>query len=391
MYCQLNSKMMFKRVLVVLTIVHLGIMLNVNAKNPTKYFLYVGAYADKADEGIYVYEFDVENGGLKYVATAEGIKNPSYLAISKKKNLLFAVNETEEYNGEKSGFVTSFWINPANGQLIKINEVASGGGAPCYISINKTASMAFVANYLGGNVCVIPIEQGGRLKKISSLIQHESNGPDEKRQQKAHAHFIDLDPSRKYALAVDLGIDKIISYKIDQKHEKLVHNSELNTALGAGPRHLAFHPNRKLAFYINELNSTITSCRYDIKTGSLAKIMTTSTLPAGFDGESFCADIHVSPDGRFLYGSNRGHNSIVVYEIDQNSGNISLISHHSVKGDWPRNFVIDPLGRFLLVANQHSNNIVVFKIDKESGMLRSNGVEIAVNKPVCLKMMPFAE
>ncbi len=373
----------------VLTIIISGFISTSMAGNATQYYLYIGAYTEGDEEGIYVYKFDAEEGDLDYIATAKGVKNPSYLAISKKKNLLFAVNETGEYKSEKSGYVTSFNINPENGQLSRINEVASGGGAPCYISLNKATNLALVANYSGGNVAVIPIGNDGKLNVVSDLVQHMGSKLENGEQQVPHAHFIDFDPNEKFICAVDLGIDKVISYRIDQKDRRLVANQELEEKSGAGPRHLAFHPNKKLAFVINELNSTVTSCTYNPKSGGLSQIMTLSTLPDDFSGKSYCADVHVSPDGRFLYGSNRGHNSIVVYEIDDKTGEITLVDHHDVKGAWPRNFMIDPSGKFLLVANQHTNNVVVFKIDKESGRLRSNGVEIQVNKPVCLKMMPI--
>ena len=353
----------------------------------TEYYLYVGAYTDSPEEGISIYKFDAIDGDLKYITTAKNVKNPSYLAINAKKNLLVAVNEIGDYNGGKSASVTSFRIDKSNGHLQKINEVSSGGGSPCYISINKAASYAYVANYSGGNVSMIPIQPNGKLLDYSDLVQHAGSGAVEGRQKGPHAHAIVLDPRQEFAIGVDLGIDKIISYGIEEKQGKLQSKSEFALAPGAGPRHLSFHPNKRFAYVISELNSTITSLSYDGKEGVFAEGVTVSTLPAEYKETSYCADIHVSPDGKFLYGSNRGHNSIVVFSIDQKSGELELVDHTSVKGDWPRNFMIEPSGNFLLVANQRSDNIVVFKIDRESGKLRSNGVEVKVSKPVCLKMM----
>lgn len=372
----------------------LFIMIQLNAFGQGKadssgdFYLYVGAYSQGDEEGIYVYKFDATQGDLNYLSTAKGVANPSYLAIHPKRNLLIAANEIEEYNGEKTGSISSFAINP-DGSLNELSKVPSGGGAPCYVSIDKTASWVLISNYSGGNVTMFPIEKDGKLKPYTDLKLHEGSGPVKDRQDKAYAHSVVLDPKENFALAVDLGMDKVVAYQMDKKNGKLQNNAEsnLNLAAGAGPRHLTFHPNKKLAFVISELNSTITSCTYDSKSGKLTELMVVDALPAGFSGESYCADIHVSPDGKFLYGSNRGHDSIVIYKIDQKTGELAYIDHHSVHGKWPRNFVIDPTGKFLLVANQHSNNIVVFKIDTETGKLRANGVEVKVTKPVCLKMM----
>ena len=356
------------------------------ASIPDQFYLYVGAYAEGENEGIYIYKFDATDGDLKYISTAKGVVNPSYLAIHPKNNLLIAVNETGEYEGKKSGSVSSFEIDPENGSLRQLSQVLSGGGAPCYVSINKSATLAFVANYSGGNVSVFPITDNGNLMPYTILKQHSGSGP-KKSQSGPRAHAFVLDPKENYILAVDLGIDKVISYAFDKKSGVLNAQSELDFAKGAGPRHLTFHPNKKLAFVISELNSTITSCTYDAKLGKLSSVMTVNTVPDDFEGDSYCADIHVSPNGKFLYGSNRGHDSIVIFKIDQKTGKLSHVEHHSVNGKWPRNFMIDPTGKFLLAANQHSNNIVVFKIDAETGKLRANGVEVEVSKPVCLKMM----
>ncbi|MCK5103311.1 MAG: lactonase family protein [Cyclobacteriaceae bacterium] len=379
-------KKFLKLTIVILIMVKMNAMAEENANASDQFYLYIGAYTQGEEEGIYVYKFDATDGDLKYLSTATGVVNPSYLAIHPKNNLLIAVNETGDYEGEKSGSVSSFEINPENGSLRKLNQVPSGGGAPCYVSINKSATLAFVANYSGGNVSVFPIADHGKLMPYSILKQHSGSGPKES-QKGPRAHAIVLDPKEDYILAVDLGIDKVISYAIGKKNDALKAQSELELTKGAGPRHLTFHPNKKLAFVISELNSTITSCTYDTKSGKLTSVMTVNTLPDGFSGESYCADIHVSPNGKFLYGSNRGHDSIVIFKIDQKTGELTYVDHHSVNGKWPRNFMIDPTGQFLLAANQNSNNIVVFKIDSETGKLRANGVEIEVSKPVCLKMM----
>ena len=366
----------------------LNALAETSGKKASTYLLYVGAYTENENEGIYVYRFDASDGDLDYLTTAKGIKNPSYLAIDEKRKLLFAVNETGEYLGKKTGSVTSFGINLSDGSLNKISQVSSGGGAPCYISINASAKLALVANYSGGNISVFPVTSDGTLMEFTDLKQHEGKGLIGNRQNVPHAHSVVLSPKEDYALAADLGIDKLISYKVDPKKGMLAEQSRFALKPGSGPRHISIHPNKKLVFVINELNSTVTSCGYDPSAGVLNEIETVTTLPGDFSGENYCADIHVSQDGQFLYGSNRGHNSIVIYRIDRKSGKLSLVGHESVKGAWPRNFMMDPTGKFLLVANQHSNNIVVFKVNRETGLLKSNGVDVEVSKPVCLKMIP---
>ena len=381
-----------KNILGIVIIILIMVQLKANAKekfnDSEQFYLYVGAYTQGEDEGITIYKFDATDGDLQYISTTTGVSNPSYMVIHPKKKLLIAVNETGQFNGEESGSVSSFAIS-MDGSLKQLSQVASGGGSPCYVSIDKSGDWAFVSNYGGGNVSMFPIEKDGTLKPYSELMQHIGTGVLKGRQSKPFAHSVILDPKDDFALVADLGLDKVISYKLDKKNGKLESTEESNLKLadGSGPRHLTFHPNKKLAFIISELTSTISSCTYNANLGKLTLIETVNALPAGFNGESYCADIHVSPNGKFLYGSNRGHDSIVIYQIDQKTGNLTYVDHHSVNGSWPRNFMIDPSGKFLLVANQKSNNIVVFKIDSETGKLRANGVEVEISKPVCLKML----
>jgi len=351
-----------------------------------EFYLYVGAYTQSNEEGISLFRFRTEDGSLQFVSTTTGVENPSYLAVNSEANILIAVNETVEYEGEKSGAVSSFKIDPKSGDLEFINKVSSKGGAPCYISLTSDANFAFVANYVGGNIATFPVDDSQYIQVAADVVQHEGSGPDSTRQA-PHAHSIILDPNEKFAVALDLGIDKVNSYLIDKEQGTLTKANEFAAAPGAGPRHLVFHVNGNLAFIINELNSTITSCNYDATSGLLTEIATVNTLPAEFEGENTCADIHISKDGQYLYGSNRGHDSIVVYEIDQQSGMLTYKSHHSVKGKTPRNFMIDPTGQYLLVANQNSNNIVVFKIDQSNGGLIDVGIEVTTPRPVCLKMI----
>lgn len=355
-------------------------------KNIDSYFLYVGAYTEHENEGITIYEFNADDGSLSYIKTIAGVINPSYLALNQKKKILIAANETVEYQGKQSGALSAFKIDPLSGDLAFMNQVSSEGGAPCYVTLTSDGAYALVANYVGGNYGVFPLENSG-IQPASDVAQHTGSGVNPQRQEAPHAHAIVLDPEEKFALAVDLGIDKVVSYSLDKQEGRYTKTSEFNTKPGAGPRHIVFHKNGKLVFIINELNSTISSCHYDSGTGTLTEISTVNSLPSDFEGENSCADIHVSIDGHFLYGSNRGHDSIVAYAIDD-AGSLTLIGHQSVQGKTPRNFTLDPTGKFLLVANQKTDNIVVFEIDNVSGKLQDTGISVNTPKPVCLTMMP---
>lgn len=365
--------------------------LNMDTKSK-EMLLYVGTYTSKGSEGIYVYKFDAETGSLSRLHTIKNVVEPSFLAIDKSRKFLYAVNETEEYEGKKSGAVSAFAIDQKTGDLKILNKVASLGGAPCHLSISDNEKFVFVANYLGGNVSVFPIEADGRLGTSVDLQQHNGTGPNKERQEAAHAHSINPDRKNNYAIVCDLGVDKVFIYEFDHKTGKLKPNPAqeiYRTKPGAGPRHFAFHQDGKLAFLINELDLTVSSLSFDHEKGTLAEIQTVSTLPenASRTGAT-CADVHVSPNGKFLYGSNRGHNSIVVYKIDEKTGNLEYVQHVSTGGKNPRNFAIAPNGKFLLAANQSSDSIIIFAIDEETGKLTQTANKTTVSMPVCLKLIP---
>lgn len=360
-------------------------------KNSNEMFLYVGTYTNKTSEGIYVYKFNSETGELSKLHTVKNVVQPSYLTIDNDKKCLYAVNETEEYEGKKSGAVSAFAIERKTGDLKFLNKQASLGGAPCHISVSENRKFALVANYLGGNVSVLPIQTDGKLGASVDLQQHDGTGPNKKRQEAAHAHSINLDEKNKYAIACDLGVDKVFIYEFDAQNGKLKRNPNQNfyqTKPGAGPRHFAFHPNSKFAFVINELDMTISSLAFDAEKGTLKEIQTVSTLPENFKGTNSCADIHISPNGRFLYATNRGHDSLVVFEIDEKTGRLNYVEHTSTGGKTPRNFTIAPNGKFLLAANQNSDSIIVFRIDEKNGNLTQTANKAAVSMPVCLKFIP---
>ena len=358
-----------------------------NVRN-SKYRLYVGAYTDKGAKGIYVYRYDPQSGQLSDPQVAAETVNPSFLTIDGKKQLLYAVNEVQRYQNEPSGGVSAFAIEPS-GQLRLLNEVASGGADPCYVSIDKTGKYVLVANYTGGSISVFPIQQDGNLGAATAFIQHKGSGPNRERQEAAHAHWIETSPDNRFAIAADLGMDELLVYHFDASTGKLTPNDPpfAKAEAGAGPRHVAFAPNGKFAYVINELQSTVSVFSYDAAHGVLHPLQTISALPKGFSGENTAAEIAVHPNGRLLFASNRGHDSIAVFSIDKAKGTLRLIDNFSVKGRTPRSFVIDPTGSRLLVANQDTGNIVVFRINRSTGRLTATGQEVKVPAPVCLKFL----
>ena len=348
--------------------------------------LYVGTYTSGKSEGIYVYGFSLQTGVLTRLESTK-TSNPSFVTTDRSARYLYAVNEVGEYEGKPGGYVSAFKMDrPRN--LVFLNQQATHGADPCHLTVDSKRKVLLVANYTGGNITVLPIRPDGSLAPASDLKQHEGSGI--KEQQKGpHAHCIILDRFERYALAADLGIDKVMVYRFNRAAGKLVPAKQPFAELqaGAGPRHLTFHPTGKFLYVINELDSSMAAFKYNELNGTLTHIDTVSTLPADFSGASFCADVHVSPSGKFLYGSNRGHNSIVVFEIDPRTGKLRLVEHVSTEGDWPRNFTIDPAGKFLLVANQRSDNVVIFNIDQHTGRLTPTGHNEQIPSPVCLKFL----
>ena len=350
--------------------------------------LYVGTYTQTGkSDGIYLYAMDPLTGELTRKNSFKSV-NPSFLTIDRTKRFLYAVNEVGEYLGKPGGAVSAFAIERSTFNLRLKNEQATNGADPCHLTIDRRGQTLLVANYTGGSLTALPVRSDGTLGMATEVKQHE--GSSIKEQQKGpHAHCIILDRSERYALAADLGIDKVMIYRFDPASGKLTPGKQPSAELqqGAGPRHLTLHPNGRFLYVINELDSTMTAFKYNAPAGTLTLIETVSTLPSDFSGVSYCADLHVSPSGKFLYGSNRGHNSIVVFEIDQRTGKLKQVEHVSTEGNWPRNFTIDPSGRFLLVANQRSDNVVTFSIDPRTGRLKPTGQITEIPVPVCLKFL----
>lgn len=349
--------------------------------------VYAGTYTTSTkSEGIYIYRLNSSTGELKHFKTVKGVVDPSYLAIDRKRRFLYAVNEVSKFEGQPSGAVSSFAIDRNSGDLTYLNQKATKGASPCYVTQDRTGRFVLVANYESGNASVLPIKADGTLGEAVSVVQHSGSSINRDRQLGPHAHCILMDKANRYAFAIDLGIDKIVIYRFNEKDGSLINHGAIATKPGSGPRHLTFHPSNRFAYVINELDSTMAAYTYDSKRGVLNPQQTISTLPQDFSGESFCADVHVSPNGKFLYGSNRGHNSIVVFAIDPKSGQLTLVEHVSTGGNWPRNFVIDPTGTYLLAANQRSDSVVTFRLDASTGRLTQTHTA-AIPTPVCLKLL----
>lgn len=350
--------------------------------------MYVGTYAKPEEDSIFLYKLNVSTGALTRLGATKAGANPSYLTLDSRHERLYAVNETTDFQGKASGAVSAFAIDQKTGGLAFLNQQSALGSAPCYISLDKMNRYALVASYLGGNVGLLPIEPNGELAPIADTQQHMGSSV-HKNQKAPHAHCILPDPANRFVFAVDLGTDKVYGYRLDAKEDALEPSATpaFTAAPGAGPRHLTFHPGGQLAYLINELNSTITALRYDEGAGTFQEIQTLTTLPSDFKGENSCADIHVAPNGEFLYGSNRGHDSLVVYAIDLTTGRLTLVQHVPTLGQKPRNFTIDPTGQLVLVANQATNNIVTFRVDRETGKLTPTGKSVQVPAPVCLQVV----
>lgn len=353
-----------------------------------QHYLFIGTYTHTGSKGIYVYRFDAATGKAEWVSNTDSVVNPSYLAIAADGKNLYAVNET---GGENKGKVSAFAFDKQKGTLQFINQQLAGGDAPCYISVTKNKDWAVVGNYTGGNFSVLPIDKDGALEPAVQTVQHSGSGANKDRQEKPHVHAAVFSPDEKYLFTPDLGIDKIMAYKFDDDDKQPVSPHKIPyTAIapGGGPRHFTFHPTQKWAYAIEELSGYVVAYKY--KKGKLKQLQRIAAHPDGSTLQKGSADIHVSPDGRFLYASNRGEeNNIANFKIDTKTGNLTTVGYQPVLGAAPRNFVIEPGGNFLLVANQDSDNVVVFKRDSETGLLQATGQEIKIPKPVCLKLLPI--
>ena len=360
----------------------------------TKMRVYIGTYTGKTSQGIYMMDMDTSTGELSKPVLAGKYESPSFLAIHPSGKYLYAVSETAKKNegGKLSGDVAAFAISATDGTLTFLNQQKSGGAHPCHITVDAAGKVAYLANYTGGNIESLTIGDDGKLSMPIALIDHVGkNGPDKGRQDAAHAHSINPDPTGKYVITADLGLDRLFAYATDGKGGMTLVGPAAVLAPGNGPRHVSFHPTLKVAYCINELSSSITVLGYETDASKMQEKQTVGTLPAGLKVNNSTAEVLVHPSGKFVYGSNRGHDSIAVYTVDPKSGELTMQATVPCGGKTPRNFCIDPSGKFLLVAHQDSDSVLVFKINEVTGMLEETANKVEVGKPVCIRFYSVAK
>ena len=351
----------------------------------------IAPFARGRADGINVYSLDPASGALSLLQTASGVMNPSFLAIDAQQRFLYAVNAVPEIDGHAGGAISAYAIDPVTGYLTYLNRQSTGGPGPCFVTVDATGSYVLATNYAGGSVAMLPVRPDGSLDVASDFIQHSGHSTHPTRQEKAHAHSINLDAANRFAFVCDLGLDRIMIYRLDLAHGKLVPNDPpwATARPGSGPRHFCFHPNGRVAYVINELDGTVSAFSFDKLSGALSELQAISTLPAGYSGENTTAEVRVAPSGRFVYGSNRGHDSIAIYAVDQATGLLTTVGIEPSHGKTPRNFTISADGSLLLVAHQDSDNIVAFHIDQQTGRLAPTGAETVSPSAVCLRMVTF--
>ena len=353
------------------------------------HYVYVGTYTGAKSKGIYSGRID-SAGQVTGLALAAEITNPTYLVVHPNQKFLYAIGEISKFGDKKAGSVSAFAIDAATGKLTPLNQQSSGGTGPCHIDVDRAGRCVVVANYGGGSVEALPIKADGSLGEPGTFIQHVGSSVNKSRQEGPHGHCIIVDPTQKFALACDLGLDKVLIYKLDAAQATLTPNDLPFAPLapGSGPRHLAFHPNGKFAYVISEMLCTMTAFEWDGARGALKGFQTISTVPGEVQKGFSTAEVYVHPSGKFVYGSNRGHDSIVVYACDEKTGRLTLVEHQATQGKTPRHFALDPSGQFLLAENQDSGSIVVFRIDQKTGKLTPTGQKVEVASPVCAVFVP---
>lgn len=353
-------------------------------------WVYFGTYTGGGSKGIYVSSFNTRTGELGEPKLAAETAKPSFLEVHPNGRYVYAVGEIADFGGKKAGGVTAFEIDPKTGLLKTLNSQSSGGTGPCHISLDADGRTAYVANYGGGSVASLPIEKDGRLGEANSFHQHEGSSVNPARQKGPHAHSINLDPTGKFAVAADLGLDKLLVYSVDPKTGALVpkESSAFATPPGGGPRHFAFHPNGKFAYTNLEISREIAALNWDAEHGQFDVAAVHSTLPDDAEATGSTAETRVHPNGKFVYVSNRGHDSIAGFRVDPKTGALTSIGHFPSGGKTPRNFNLDPTGNWAFAANQNSGNVVLLKVDPKTGLLKPTGREIGVGNPVCVRFAP---
>jgi len=381
--------------LIVVPSLFLSAIASSQKRTPNKpYLVYVGTYTNKsASKGIYVYNFDPGTGKLTSLGVAAESEDPSFLALHPSGKYLYAVNEIDHFGAQKSGAASAFSIDQKTGKLTLLNQAATRGAGPCHISLDKSGKFALVANYDGGSVTSFPVHDDGTLGAAADFVQHHGSSVNKERQEGPHAHWIGTSPDNHFALAADLGLDEVLIYHFNSAKGTLTPNNPPYAKVnpGAGPRHVAFHPNGKFAYVLAELEDSVTAFAYKASNGSLSPLQTVSalsTLRKDYKGPKEAAEIAVHPNGKFLYASNRGGmDTISVFSINPAKGTLNLKNEYPTMGKTPRNFAIDPTGKFLLAANQESSNIVVFRIDSTTGALAPTGEIVEAPAPVCITFL----
>jgi 6-phosphogluconolactonase len=365
-----------------------GLSLHSISAATDKMMVFIGTYTGGPSKGIYAYELNLQDGSLKEIGLAAEAANPSFLAIHPNKKFLYAANEVANFQGKRVGAVTGFAIDPETGKLTRINDQSSGGDGPCHLVVDRSGKNVLVANYGGGSVAVLPIDAEGKLKPASAFVQHKGSSINPQRQKEPHAHSINVDQGNRFAFAADLGMDKILIYRFDAEKGSLMANDPAFAVVkpGGGPRHFALSPDQKHAYVNNEITSSVTAFSCDAEKGALTEIQTISTLPPDWKGNNSTAEIQVHPSGKFVYCSNRGHDSVAVFSVSAD-GKLKYVENESTRGKTPRNFGVDPTGKYLIAANQDSNTLAVFRIDPQSGALSPVGETVAAPKPVCVKFL----
>jgi 6-phosphogluconolactonase len=363
------------------------------AKTPAAMRVYIGTYTGGKSEGIYQMRLDMKSGKLSDPTLAAKVTNPSFLAIDPAGKHLYAVNEVPQFKEQNTGAVASFAIDAKTGGLTLLNQQSSKGAGPCHVAVDHAGKDVLVANYGAGNVAVLPIGKDGSLGEATGFNQHEGSSVDPARQKEPHAHSINVDPANRFVLSADLGLDKLLVYRFDADKGTIAPNDPPFGMVkpGSGPRHFAFDPSGKHVYVISEMGLTVTAFDYDAQRGALKSFQVISTLPAGVTDTKgmSTAEIEAHRSGKFLYGSNRGHDTIVIYTIDPKTGKLTYVGNESTQGKTPRNFAIDPTGTYLLAANQDSSTVVVFRIDQKTGKLTPTGQKVEVPKPVCVTFLPI--
>jgi 6-phosphogluconolactonase len=354
---------------------------------PEAYFVYFGTYTRAASKGIYRAKLDTGTGRLSTIELAAECRDPAFLAIHPTENFLYAIDESTDPAKTPDRGVSAYAIEARTGALTLLNEQSAGGAGPCHLAVDARGQCVLVANYSAGSVTALPLESNGRLRAPSVTLPHSGSSVHPTRQKAPHAHAINVEPGNRFALTPDLGIDRVLVYRLDAAKATLAPNSPAYATLppGSGPRHLAFHANGKFVYVINELTCTMAVFQFEAGRGELKQVQVISTLPPGErvqPGYS-TAEVYAHPTGRWLFGSNRGHNSIVVFSSDPATGKLTHVANVPTQGKTPRHFAVDPTGTWLLAENQGSDSVVVFRIDPDSGRLTATGQTLAVPSPVC--------